>query len=129
MATATGTFEVASWNEEPYEEWDGGKLTRASVGLKLAGDIDGAASVVWLMCYRSDGTAQFTGLLRVDGTVGRRAGSFVVEDRGAYDGTEASSRWAVVPGSGTGELAGITGEGRRAPSGSPEAFELDYELA
>ena len=32
MTTATGRFELASWNEDTYDELPtGGKLTRASV--------------------------------------------------------------------------------------------------
>ena len=32
MATAKGQFELASWNEDTYQELDsGGKLTRATV--------------------------------------------------------------------------------------------------
>jgi hypothetical protein len=45
------------------------------------------------------------------------------------DGGEAWARWPVVPGSGTGELAGISGEGRIeiGPDGA-HTFTLDYEL-
>jgi len=40
-AQATGTFTVSSWDEDTYQELDGGgKLTRARVSFGLSGDLD-----------------------------------------------------------------------------------------
>ncbi len=130
MAKANGTFEVTSWDEEPYEELEGGgKLTRADVRQEFSGGVTGAGAVQWLMAYRADGTAHYVGLQRVTGSIDGRAGSFVLETTGDFDGTEATGRWSVIPGMGTGDLAGLRGTGTmRAPHGSKAEFELDYEL-
>src|SRR5512133_1922020 len=40
-----------------------------------------------------------------------RTGTFVLQDRGSLTGTRVTGRWSVVPGSGTGELAGLRGDG------------------
>ena len=128
---ATGTFKVESWDEKPYAEVEGGgKLTRASVEQALSRDFEGDAAVEWLMCYRPDETADFVGLQRVTGKVGGRSGSFVlVHEDGTFDGKEASARLSVVPGSGTGDLQGLRGEGEfRAPHGSVASVTLDYEI-
>jgi len=86
MATAKGQFELASWNEDTYQELDGGaKLTRASVTQDFSGDVTGGGTVEWLMCYRPDGTARFVGLQRVEGTVGGMEGSFVAESVGNFE--------------------------------------------
>src|SRR3954449_8374629 len=109
---AQGTFEISSWDENPYVELDGGaKLTRASVEQAFSGDIDGEGSVEWLMCYREDKTADFVGLQRVSGQIGDRSGSVVLQTVGTFDGTEARGEWTVVPGSGSGDLRGLTGKG------------------
>jgi Protein of unknown function (DUF3224) len=130
MATATGTFKVTSWDEHTYEELDdGGKLTLASVDYGLRGDIDGDGTVRWLMAYRPDGTAHYTGLQLVRGSVGGREGTFVVETVGDFDGKLAAGTWAIVPGTGTGALAGISGTGTgEAPSGATATYRLDYDL-
>jgi hypothetical protein len=130
MATATGAFKVASWNEEPYwESGAGTKLTRAQVGQTFEGDVTGRGEVEWLMSYADDGTARFVGLGRVDGTLAGRDGSFVVESIGDFDGALAAGTWSVVPRSATGGLAGLTGEGRfEAPIGSEASFTLDYRF-
>ena len=130
MTHAAGTFTVASWDESTYQELaDGAKLTKASVAFTLDGDIAGQASWEAVMCYRSDGTAAYTGLQRVEGTVGGAAGSFVLQADGEFAEGEARSRWTVVPGSGTGALSGLTGSGSAVASATPPgSFEFDYTL-
>jgi len=83
MASATGRFEVASGSEDTYHEREGDpKLTRATGTQRFAGDIEGEGSVEWVMCYLPDGTARFAGLQRVEGSIGERTGSFVMESVG-----------------------------------------------
>ncbi|HEX5900313.1 MAG TPA: DUF3224 domain-containing protein [Solirubrobacteraceae bacterium] len=127
---AQAQFKVESWEENTYEELGGeAKLTRASVGQAFTGDLEGGGSVEWLMCYREDKTADFVGLQRFVGRIGSRSGSFVMQTRGSFDGTEAKGRLDVVAGSGTEELSAITGTGAfAAPLGSTASVELDYDL-
>src|SRR5215216_1860436 len=110
---ATGTFKIQGWDEKPSAEIeDGRKLTQASVRQAFAGDVEGEGTVEWLMCYRPDETADFVGLQRIVGRIGDRSGSFVLlQTEGTFDGQEAKGRLSVVPGSGTGELEGLRGEG------------------
>ena len=130
MTEARGTFELASWKEETYEELgDGAKLTRASVTQKFEGDIEGDGAVEWLMAYRPDGTAHFVGLQRVRGSVGGRTGVFVLETSGDFDGQTATWTASVVAGSATEELAGLAGDGTfGAPHGPNALYELSYTL-
>jgi hypothetical protein len=127
---AQGTFEIQSWDENPYVELDGArKLTRASVAQAFSGDLEGEGSVEWLMCYREDKTADFVGLQRFVGRLGSRSGSFVMTTQGTFDGEKAAGRLAVIDGSGTEELSGISGGGAFvAPHGSTPSLDLDYEL-
>jgi Protein of unknown function (DUF3224) len=125
----TGSFTVTSWDEEPYLEGpDQRKLSRASGTQDFDGGVEGTGSVQWLMCYAPDGTARFVGLQHVDGTLEDRRGTFVVETVGEFDGSEAKGTWSVVPGSGTGDLADVTGTGSfKAPMGSTASYELSIE--
>jgi hypothetical protein len=127
---AQGTFEIQSWDENPYAELDDArKLSRASVAQAFKGDLEGEGSVEWLMCYREDKTADFVGLQRFVGRLGSRAGSFVMTTQGTFDGERATGALAVVDGSGTEELSGITGGGSFvAPHGETPTLELDYDL-
>ncbi len=130
MTDAGGTFQITSMDEDAYHETEGGpRLTRARGQQRFGGDIDGDGSVEWLMCYLPDGGAGFVGLQRIEGSLGGRAGSFVMRSVGEHDGVRSTGSWTVVPGSGTGELAGITGQGGFEAPGGPEAtYRLEYRL-
>ena len=130
VGLASGTFEVKSWEENPYNEVEGAvKVTRATVKQTFQGDIEGEGQVEYLMAYREDKTANFVGLQRVVGKVGGRSGAFVLELKGTYDGGKASATWSVVPGSGTGELGGLRGQGGfEAGHGSTANVTLDYDF-
>jgi len=129
MPTATGTFDIKSWDEETYEEIDGGgKLNRAHVIQTFLGDLEGEGTVDHLMHYRDDGTATFVGLERFTVTLGGRSGSFVVQGEGSFDGSVAEGPWTIVDGSGTRELVGIRGRGGFRAKGHDTAYTLEYEL-
>jgi len=81
------------------------------------------------MLDRPDKTAHFVGLQRVTGSLGGRQGSFVAAADGDHDGSGSTVTFAIVAGSGSGELAGISGEGRLvAPGGPKGTYELEYTL-
>ena len=131
MARASATFKIEGWDEQQYAELDGGgKLTRANVEQAFSGDIEGAGSVQWLMCYRPDQTAEFVGLLRIVGRLGDRDGSFVLfQTAGTFDGKEAKGELTVVESSVSGELDGLRRTGRfSAPREGEPSLTLDYDF-
>jgi hypothetical protein len=130
MTIARGQFELASWDENTYQELEGGgKLTRATVTQTFSGDVSGEGAAQWLMAYRSDGTAHFIGLQRIRGALHGRDGEFVLETIGDFDGKVATWTCSVVEGSGSGALEGLRGRGSfGAPKGPTASFELEYEI-
>lgn len=129
--SAGARFAIKSWDEKPYSEGENlPKLTRASVTKAYTGDIVGAGHVEYLMMYRSDGSATFVGLERVVGAIGGKSGSFVLQRTGVFEGGQAKESYFVIPGSATGELHGLVGEGTSAVGhGMEHPFTLNYELA
>jgi Protein of unknown function (DUF3224) len=129
---ASARFEIKSWDEAPYLELDEGrKFTRAAVTQLVSGDIEGDSTSETLMYYRPDGTAAYLGFTHVVGRIGDREGSFVLRSTGEFDGTTARQASVVVPGSGTGALAGLSGSGESASTHAdyPHVpFTLDYEI-
>lgn len=107
--TLTTKLKIMLWDEQPYRELDDGrKLTRADIVLGDAGDeLTGVAEM--LAYYRPDGTSSYLSLMHLTGTLDGRSGSFALQGQGSYDGTTARGELSVVPDSGTGELAGMTG--------------------
>jgi len=59
--------------------------------------------------------------------VGGRTGTFLLQDAGTVAGGIVSGDWFVIPGSGTGGLAGLRGTGGfRADLGEGAQVHLDY---
>jgi Protein of unknown function (DUF3224) len=129
-SAANARFAIKQWDEKPYDEGqDLPKLTRAAVTRTFTGDIEGEGQVEYLMMYRSDGTAAFTGLERIVGRLAGRKGSFVLQRTGVFEDGLAKETYFVIPGSGTGELRAVRGEGTSAVGhGSEHPFTLNYEL-
>jgi hypothetical protein len=115
MTTTLQTkLKIESWDEQPLRELeDGRRFTRAEVGLgndDSSGDSTiASAAYDGLMFYAADGTSTYVTMMQVTGTLGGRSGSFVLTGSGSYDGTTALGESSIVPGSGTGDLAGISG--------------------
>ena len=128
---AKGTFKIKSWDETPYNEGEGlPKLTRARVSQVYNGDIEGEGVVEYLMVYPTDNSASFIEMQRFMGSIGGKAGSFVLQGSGTFEGGVAKGDWLIVPGSGTGDLGGINGKGSfRAVHGEDYVeATLDYSV-
>ena len=126
---ATATFEIATWDEQPFGEVDGGpRLTRVTVTKSFHGDIEGEGALEYLMVHREDGSASFVGLERVIGRLGDRSGSFVLQHTGTFEGGTAKATCVVVLGSGTGDLDGLRGEASFAAQGRQAPITLDYDF-
>jgi hypothetical protein len=128
--SASGRFAIKSWDEKPYSEGqDQPKLTRASVAKTYSGDIAGEALVEYLMMYRPDGSAAFVGLERFVGRLAGRTGGFVLQRTGVFEGGRAKESYFVVPGSATGELRGLLGDGSSdVGHGMEHPFTLNFAL-
>lgn len=125
---ASAVITVHKYEPSAYDEpADGPVLTRIHVQESFSGDIQGDGVVEFLQAGRADGSASFAGLERVTGKLAGREGTFVLQDTGTVDGSIVSGDWFVVPGSGTGQLAGLRGDGGfRASLGEGAEVHLDY---
>jgi hypothetical protein len=133
---AEGTYTVKKWEEASYQQIAlDKKMTKASVEYNLSGEIEGKASVEYLMFYsHSDpkdqhkSSASYVGLIHFDGTLLGKSGSCVLEDKGAFEGGEAKSTLRIAKGSGTGQLEGIRGIGMYLANREGYHFELEYSF-
>ena len=108
-------FEVTKREMTPYgDDVPGPMLARAVFYKKYTGDLDGVGIAEALMCQADpkdlSAGAGYVASERVTGSLGGRKGSFMIQHWG-LSGGGAPNRTAghVIPGSGTGELAGLTG--------------------
>ena len=125
---ADAVITVHRYEPSAYDEpAEGPVLTRIHVEESFSGEISGDGVVEFLQAARADGSASFVGIERVTGTVAGRNGTFLLQDAGTVQGNVVSGDWFVIPGSGTGKLAGLRGEGGfRANLGEGAQVHLDY---
>jgi hypothetical protein len=126
----TGRFDITSWDEETYADvGDHGKMTRAKITQSFRGDLEGDGQVEYLMTYTAEDTARFVGQQWIHGDAGEMSGSVVLQLSGVFDGDTAQATCTVVEGSGTGDFAGMTGQGGfSAPLGEEASYTLAVEL-
>lgn len=131
-----GTYVPAKWDEQTIAEIENHKkLTRVSAEFTFDGDIEGVANVEYLMFYSSfdpedmhKAHAQYVGQIRIIGKLGGKTGSFVVSDSGSFVAGVATSELSIIPGSGTGELAEISGVGEYAADEKGCTWEMEVSL-
>lgn len=133
---ATATYSVKKWEESTLHQISPEtKTTRASVEYELTGSLEGRATVEYLMFYshadekdQHNSTAVYTGLIRFEGKLNGRAGSFVMKDDGTFKGGAAESTLKILEGSGTGELKGISGTGMYRADREGARMEVEYRV-
>lgn len=106
-------FTVDNWDGNDDEPIDGGPVTGRVELTKTytEGDVKGSATG-HMVTTQGPGGASYAAQERVIGTMGGRTGTFVLEHRATQVPGGTPVTWAgIVPGSGTGELEGVEGEG------------------
>jgi hypothetical protein len=77
----------------------------------FSGDIDGESPVRALEVLRADQSAFLVSLQRFRGKLGGRQGTFVLQGQEIVENGKVKATWFVIPGSATGDLSGLRGEG------------------
>lgn len=111
------------------EPAEGPSLAEIHLSEAFSGDIEGHGIAHVIQATRKDGSATFAGIERVRGSIGEREGTFLLQVSGTVAGTEMHAEWFVVPGSGSGALSGLAGEGGfEADRGRHGSVWLDYSF-
>jgi hypothetical protein len=128
---ATATFDIDSWDQQPYDENEGATLSRVRLTKTFHGDLEGNSTADLLMAGSPDQSSRvYVGLERLAVSLHGRSGTFVLHHTAIGAPDMQSVAWTVVPGMGTGELAGLRGHAQitNEPDGG-HTFTLDYELS
>ena len=112
---------------KPYDQTVSPALMEIRINETFIGDIDGQSMVRALQVLRDDQSASFVSMQRVRGKLGGRHGTFVLQGSEVVEQGKITATWFVVPGSGTGDLSGIRGEGGfEGDFGKRSEGTLDY---
>ncbi|MBU2667227.1 DUF3224 domain-containing protein [Actinoplanes bogorensis] len=131
---ATGTFEVADFTPAPVpapEIKTGLPVGVATMRKTFQGEISGRSETLFTAAFDpASGTGTYVAMESFEGRVGGRPGAFNFVHSATTTGQDRQAEFfTVVPASGTGELAGISGGGALTvdPDGT-HRIELDYML-
>ena len=129
MPVARGTFDVTIEAEPPFFEQDGIKLNRNVVRKQFSGDLVGKSEAQMVAAYTATpGSAGYVAIEHFSGSVGGKSGSFLMQHHGLMEKGEAALTVTIVPDSGTGELAGISGTLEIENAAGKHSCVLEYEL-
>lgn len=123
------TFTMRTWQEDVVGGGeDGPRYAHAHATFTYSGVIEGTSTCDYLLYYPGVGTTS-PGLERIEGSVDGRSGSFVIKHDVEFDQRGVTGTWRVLPGSGTGELAGLSGSGTIYGESETMSYTFDYDLA
>ncbi len=110
-ATAKAKITVQNSEAKPYDQTASPALVEIRLTETFSGDIEGVSPVRALQVLRDDKSACLVSIQRFRGKLGGRQGTFVLQGSEVVENGKIKARWFVVPGSGTGDLSGLRGDG------------------
>jgi len=110
-ARAKAKITVRSQEATPYDQAVVPTLVEIRLVETFAGDIEGESPVRALQVLHDDRSASMVSVQRFHGRLGGRRGSFVLQGTETVEDGRIRATWFVVPGSATGDLSGLRGEG------------------
>jgi hypothetical protein len=127
---AKGSFEISAKGEPPYDAVDGVTLGRTTFEKRFAGPLEATSNVQMLGARTPvEGSAGYVAIERIVGALDGKTGSFVVVHNGLMSrGARVGLTITIVPDSGTGQLAGISGRMDIQIVQGKHFYELDYTL-
>jgi hypothetical protein len=125
---ATGDFDVKLGPLEPYNRDPGAALGRMSLDKVFEGDLQATSKGEMLSAGApQSGSAGYVAVERVTGALHGRRGSFALQHSATMHRGTSSLSITVVPGSGTGELAGLSGTMNIIIADGKHSYEFEYE--
>ena len=126
---AAGSFEVKMTPQKPEDAVAESGIGRLLIDKQFHGALE-ATSKGQMLSFGdpTKGSAGYVAIERVTGTLYGRSGSFALQHTGTMDQGKFQLSVTVIPGSGTGQLAGISGSMNIIIEAGKHSFTFDYSL-
>jgi len=125
-------FQVGGWEPDPapLELGDAGPVVfgRVTMLKTFSGALTGSSVLTMTSAAVGEAPVGYSALELVTGTLDGRTGTFVLQHSGVVDEGAPSPSGVVLPGTGTGELAGLRGRMTIEHDESGAVLHLHYEL-
>lgn len=127
--TARGSFTVDMTPAGESITVDGVATGRMALSKRFEGDLVGSGQGEMLTALTPiKGSAGYVAIERVTGSLAGRRGSFVFQHSGRMDQGRQQLSITVVPGSGTGQLQGLSGEFSLQLVDGKHLYAFEYAL-
>jgi len=127
-ATAKGSFDVKA-TPQPAAEGDDPSYSRMSFDKQFHGDLEGTGKVQMLAAGTSvKNSGAYVALEKVSATCSGRKGTFILQHSATMNRGAPSLFIAVVPDSGTDQLAGISGKFSIDIKDGKHFYSFEYTL-
>lgn len=126
---ATGTFEVKSTPVAAEDKVGDPLIGRLALDKQFSGALTGTSKGQMLGFQgETPGTGGYVAMEMVNGTLDGKKGSFALQHIGTMGDSKFDLNISVVPGSGTGELKGISGKMAVIIEGGKHSYVFEYTL-
>ena len=126
---AEGTFEVKTSPLQPDDATTGTTIGRTLLDKQFHGDLEATSKGEMISAGDpSKGSAGYVAIEQVTGKLGGHSGSFALQHSGTMDQGKFDLSVKVVPGSGSGEFAGISGTMTIVIAAGKHSYKFDYAL-
>lgn len=127
MHHARGTFEVKI---QPVQPAPAEGLARMSIDKQLHGDFEGTSKGEMISAGNpQSGSAGYVAMEVLTGKLAGKSGSFALQHSATMDGGKFTLNIVVAPGSGTGELKGVSGQFVIKIEGGKHFYDFEYALS
>jgi hypothetical protein len=126
---ASGTFDVTLKPQPAYNQAAEANLGRMSIDKLFYGDLEASSQGEMLSAGTSvKGSAGYVAIERVTGILNGRTGAFTLQHNATMHRGAPHLMISVVPDSGAGELAGLTGSMQIDIANGQHSYIFDYAL-
>jgi hypothetical protein len=126
---ARGPFDVTLAPLPPYNDDADAKLGRFSLDKRFHGDLEALSKGEMLSSGSAKDSGGYVAIERVTGALGGRKGSFALQHNATMTHGVPYLNIIVVPGSGSGELAGLSGKMNIIiAEGGKHSYEFEYSF-
>ena len=125
----TGTFDVTMTPQPMHDAAADAGIGRMALAKRYHGGLNATGVGEMLAAMTgTPGSAGYVAIEKVDGALDGRRGSFALQHLGIMNRGAPTLSVTVVPDSGTGELAGLSGRLAIRIEGGEHFYDFDYAL-
>jgi hypothetical protein len=120
----SSAFTIDKWEGAPAD-WHGAQLQRTEATKTFTGELAGTSALEAVMLGVGENVSAYVAVERLEVEFDGLKGSFCLLHSATANGDENEMNLTILPGSGTGDLVGLSGTAKILPG---HTFSLEYDL-